>query len=72
MNERTPLLKAIASGKADEWSKIHGGFTVYRLSNDAVDYFPFGQPANIAGEVDRAATLLARFRWNMTRWSRID
>ena len=70
MNKRTPLLEAIERGKADEWSKLHGGFSVYRLSSGSVDYFPYGKSATIDGERDAAAKLLARFSWNHVRWSR--
>jgi hypothetical protein len=72
VNERTRLARVIRAGKADEWSKAQGGFAVYRLSNGDIDYFPTGQPPNIAGERDRAALRLARFSWNHVRWSRLD
>lgn len=72
MNERTPLTQTIKDAKADAWTKAQGGFAVYRLTNGVVDYFPTGQTPNIAGEPDRAAALLARYRWNHVRWSRID
>jgi hypothetical protein len=70
MNVRTPLSRAVAEGKGDAWTKMHGGFAVYRLSSGEVDYFPVGQPANVAGVPDRGAELLARYRWNCVRWSR--
>lgn len=72
MNKRTAMLKAIEEGKADEWSKLQGGFSVFRLSNGVIDYFPLGKSAHIGGERDTHAQILARFSWNHIRWSRID
>lgn len=70
MNKRTSMLDAIERGKSDEWSKLRGGFTVFRMSNGTIDYFPYGQSANVHGERDSGAEVLARFSWNHTRWSR--
>lgn len=70
--KRTSVTAITSAAKRDEWNKAAGGFAVYRLSNGSIDYFPSGQPANIAGEPDRAAKLIGKYRWNYARWSRID
>lgn len=72
MKVLSPTQKAVEAGKADAWAKQAGGFAVAELSNGEVDYFPVGQPPNINGEPDRQARIVAKFRWNYVRWSRID
>jgi len=71
MTTRTTITAITGAAKRDSWNKAQGGFAIYQLSNGSVDYFPAGQPANIAGEPDRAAKLIAKYRWNSIRWSRI-
>ena len=66
---RTMLERIVAAAKADAWNKARGGFAVYRLSNGDVAYFHAGETPNIAGEPDRAAELLGRWKWNHIRWS---
>lgn len=69
--KRTTIERITRFAKRDGYAKAVGGFAIAELSNGDVDYFPAGQPPHIAGEPDRQARIVAKYRWNGQRWSRI-
>lgn len=61
--------EALKAGKKDSYSKLQGGFSIYLLSNNKFDYFPYGQPANINGQFDKAALKAVRVTYKRNRWT---
>lgn len=72
MDRQSKLARAVAQAKRDEWSKARGGFCVVRLSNGETTYFLAGDVPAIAGEADKGAEIVGKWRWAGQRWSRID
>ena len=69
--QRTSVERVVDKAKADEWSKIKGGFSLYRMSDNSVDYFHIGETPTLNGQVDPGAALIGRYHWNHVRWSRM-
>jgi len=69
--QRRALAAALREAKQDAYCKAVGGFAIARMSDGTIDWFPLGQPPNRNGEPDRGAVILAKWRWNHRRWSRI-
>jgi hypothetical protein len=69
--QRRALAAALQAAKQDAYCKAVGGFAIARMSDGTIDWFPLGQPPNRNGDPDRGAVILAKWRWNHRRWSRI-